>query len=392
MQQLDFRIFIFGIVMPFVVSMVLVFLIHPFIVKVAKMKNIVDNPDARKLQKEPVPVLGGMAVYFGIVVGAGVVSIFFNSYALFTCVVAMTVMMYIGLLDDIVGLSPVLRLILEILVIGFVVKMDLTNMNDFHGLFGIHKLPVYLSLPLCAFAGAGIINSINLIDGVNGLCSGFCIMACIAFGSLFALSFDGTMAVIAFLTAGGLIPFFIHNVFGNKSRMFIGDCGSLMMGVLMTIFVMRIMDNTSRVAYNYPNMGVIAFCLSILSVPVFDTVRVMLGRIMRGGSPFEPDKSHLHHLFIEIGFSHFGTMVSVISLDFLTFLVWLLSYQLGASVTWQFIIVFIMGTCNTFGFYYTVRRMNHERRPYRFLRWCAMKSHLERESPWKRFTEIIDKM
>ena len=202
---MDWYIWVCGVLAPFFISMILVFCVHPYIVRIAKERGLVDNPDARKLQKQPVPVLGGLAVFFGVVVGLGVTSMFFNSYVLFTSVVALTVMMYIGVLDDMMGLSPVLRIILEIAFIGFVAWMDQVNINDFHGAFGVGMLPVYLSAPLCAITGVGIINAINMIDGVDGLASGFCVMACIVFGTAFMLSFDGTMTVLAAVTAGALI-------------------------------------------------------------------------------------------------------------------------------------------------------------------------------------------
>lgn len=374
---ITWRIAILGMLMPFVVSMIMVWVIHPVVVKVALMKNIVDKPDYRKLQRKPVPVLGGMAVYFGIVVGAGVVSVFFDSFALFTCIVALTMMLYVGLMDDILGLSPVVRLVLEVAMIAFVVKMDMTNMNDMHGIFGIGKLPVYLSLPLSAIAGCGIINSINLIDGVDGLSSGFCTMACIVFGIVFACSFDGTMAIMAFLAAGALVPFFLHNVYGVKTKMFIGDAGTLMLGMLMVIFCLHAIDNTSKVQAQFTNMSVVAFCLSVLSIPVFDTLRVMTARIIKGVSPFEPDRSHLHHLFIEVGFSHAGTTFMECSLGCVNMLVWFITYQLGGSVTLQFVVVLMLGLATTCGVYYTVRRLNQKRLPYRTLRWLALKSHVE---------------
>ena len=158
-EYMTLRLWVLGIILPFVSAMVITALVHPVIVKMALKKNMTDAPDYRKLQKQPVPVMGGLAVFFGVVVGAGVTSMFFNTYALFTCVVALTVMMYVGMLDDMVGLSPIVRIVLEIAVIAFVVKMDLTNINDFHGLFGIGKLPVYVSLPLCTVACVGIINT-----------------------------------------------------------------------------------------------------------------------------------------------------------------------------------------------------------------------------------------
>ena len=392
LRDMNWYIWLCGGVVPFLLSMILVFWVHPYVVRIATSRGLTDNPDARKLQQRPVPVLGGVAVFFGIVVGAGVTSMFFNSHALFTSIVAITVMMYIGVLDDMLGLTPILRLILEFLFIAFVAWMDQVNINDLHGVFGIGMLPVYLSAPLCIIAGLGIINAINMIDGVDGLASGFCIMACAVFGFAFWMSYDGTMAVLAALTAGALIPFFFHNVFGKESKMFIGDAGSLMMGMIMTIFVMHILDHGSRVSVNFTNMGVVAFVLSVLSVPVFDTLRVMTGRIVRGVSPFHADRSHLHHLFIEMGFSHVGTAVSVISIDFFTILCWLASYQLGASPTVQLLVVIGLGLLNTSVFYYVVRRLKHDSMPYRMLAWLARKSHVETGPMFHRIRKLMDRM
>ena len=379
------RLWTLGVILPFLMAMFFTALVHPLIVKMATSRNMFDNPDKRKLQSRPIPVMGGLAVFFGIVVGAGATSVFFNSYALFTCVITLTVMMYVGMLDDMVGLSPVARLIVELFLVAFVVYMDKTNINDLHGVFGIGKLPVWVSLPLCSVSCLGIINSINLIDGVDGLSSGLCIFACMCFGVVFCSSYDGTMGVMA-----SLVPFFFHNVFGAKSKMFVGDSGTLMLGMLMSIFCMRMIDNTSLTAYNHPRMGVVAFALSVLSVPVFDALRVMFGRILKGVSPFHPDRSHLHHLFIELGFSHIGTTVAVISLNALNVFCWLLCYLFGGSVTAQFVVVFVVGLANTTGLYYAVRRMNHHRWPYRLLRWLARKSHMETGSKFLAVRRVVD--
>lgn len=386
------KLWLFGIILPFLIAMVITTLVHPYIVKMAKSRNLVDVPDARKLQREPIPVMGGLAVFFGIVMGAGATSTFFNTYALFTCIITLTMMMYVGMLDDMIGLSPVLRLVLELAMVAFIVKMDQTSINDFHGLFGIGKLPVYLSLPLCAVSCCGIINAINMIDGVDGLSSGYCVFASLCFGLVFCSSYDGTMAIMASLSAGALIPFFFHNVFGLKSKMFIGDAGTLMMGMLMSIFCMRMIDNTSMVQEHHPKMGVIAFCLSVLSVPVFDTLRVMTARICRGISPFHADKSHLHHLFIEVGFSHIGTTVSIISINAVNVFFWALSFLLGFGPTGQFLVVFVIGFINTVGLYYTVRKMNRRRLPYRCLRWLAIKSHKETGGTFAAIRRAMDKM
>ena len=198
------------------------------------------------------------------------------------------------------------------------------------------------------------------------------------------------MAVMCSLTAGALIPFFLHNVFGKTSKMFIGDSGTLMMGILMTIYTLHIVDKNSYVAYNFPNMGVVAFCISVLSVPVFDTLRVMTARVLRGISPFKADKSHLHHLFIEIGFSHVGTSLFVFILNGLNIVMWFLSWQLGFDATGQFLVVVAVGLINTTGVYLTVRRMNHKHLPYRVLKWLAEKSHFEPSPFYMTIRKLMD--
>lgn len=386
------KLWLLGVILPFVLSMLFTAFVHPLIVKMAVSRNMFDVPDGRKLQARPVPVMGGLAVYFGIVVGVGVSSVFFNSYALFTCITAMTVMMYVGMLDDMVGLSPMLRLLIELCVVAFVVYMDKCNINDLHGLFGIGHLPLYLSVPLCLVATVGVINSINLIDGVDGLSSGFCMFACLCFGLVFCSSYDGTMAVMASLAAGALVPFFFHNVFGEKSKMFVGDSGTLMLGMLMSIFCMRMIDDASLVQVNHPRMGVVAFALSVLSVPVFDTLRVMFARIFRGVSPFHPDRSHLHHLFIELGFSHIGTTLMVLSLNAVNVVCWTLCYLFGGGATAQFLVVAAVGLMNTCGFYYAVRRMNHKRWPRRMLTFLSRKSHAEAGRGFLTMRKLADKI
>lgn len=388
---MSLRFLLFGIIIPFFAAMFLVKWIHPIMVDLALDKDLVDNPDARKLQKRPVPVLGGVAVYWGIIVGAGLTSMFFSTYALFPAFVVVTVMMYVGTLDDIRGLSPLFRFIVQIAAVCFIIYMDRHFLNDFHGTLGIHHLPLYVSIPLSIVTGVGITNGINLIDGVDGLSSGLCVFICAVFGSVFILSQDGLMIILAFLCMGALLPFFFHNVFGKNSKMFIGDSGTLMMGIVMTIFVFHILDDNSYVARAFPNMGTVAFTLACLSIPVFDTVRVMSWRIMRGKSPFLPDKSHIHHLFIEEGFSHAGTTFCVITLDFFNVVFWALAYFCGANATVQLLVVLCSGSLSTVGLYAWAKKMNKQGRAYKCFQRMARVSHIETKYWFHHLRVFLDK-
>ena len=178
------------------------------VLKIALLKGLVDNPDARKLQKTPVPVLGGIAVFFGVLsgllVGAMVYSltghVFVSSLLPVMC--AMGLMLYIGAMDDIIGLSPLSRLVIEVLAVMGMIYASGMCIDDFNGMWGIEKITWWLAVPLTVFAGVGIINSINMIDGVNGLSSGLCISCCIIFGLLFAKVGDVYNATLAFTMMG----------------------------------------------------------------------------------------------------------------------------------------------------------------------------------------------
>ena len=299
----------------FIVSLCATWWIFKKVLRIAVEKNIVDNPDSRKLQRVPVPLLGGIAVFFGIVVALTVANVLFDQTSLFSIVGVMVMMLYIGTMDDILSLSPYIRFLAQIIAVLLIIYGNDICFNNFYGLWGIWNLPDWFAVPMTVFACVGIINSINLIDGVNGLSSGYCIIACSFFAWAYIWADDAELASLAIICLGALIPFFFHNVFGNKSRMFIGDGGTLLMGTIMSVFVLGVLNDKSIfTSCVNANFGTVPFVLSMLAIPVFDTIRVMFVRIIRGTSPFRPDKTHLHHLLLDLHFSHIGTtMVEILA-------------------------------------------------------------------------------
>lgn len=383
---------LYHLIIPFLVAFIATLWIHPKVLKIAIMKNLVDNPDARKLQRRPTPVMGGLAVFFGLLLGMCSSQLIESSH-IFIYLAVMSIMLYIGTIDDILDLSPKLRFLIEIAVIIILMKVTGHSINNFFGLWGLQDIPIWCAAPLTIVAAVGIINAINLIDGVNGLSTGFCIMACSLFAILFVLSDNTTMAIIAMSAAGAIIPFFLHNVFGSNTRMFIGDGGALVMGVIMSIFIINILCSDSLSAnLTEKNIGLIPFCLAVLSVPVFDTLRVMTMRMIRGTSPFNPDKTHLHHLFIDLGFSHVGTTLSILSLNTLVVLSWLISFLMGASVDIQLYVVLFFSILITFVFYrFTRQQIRNNTKFYRMLNSLSHYTHIERKNFWKKLETFIDR-
>lgn len=378
---------------PFMLALLAVCWIHPRLVRIALLKNIVDNPDARKLQRVPIPVLGGVAVFFGAVIGIAITNVFIDCTSLLAIVAAMMVMLYTGTMDDILDLSPSLRFVIEIAIVVLMMAVTGHMIDNFHGLWGFSSVPAWIAWPLTVFACVGIINAINLIDGVDGLSSGYCVMASFIFGVVFLLSGDTSMVILAAVSAGALIPFFFHNVFGKKSKMFIGDGGTLVMGIVLSSFVLLTLSDESAVAgYVNERFGLVPFTLAVLSVPVFDTLRVMMARIVRGTSPFHPDKTHLHHLFIELGFSHAGTTVCILSLNSLVVVFHWLLYELGCSIDIQLYGVVAMSLLVTSGFYYGMKRVSSKGWIRRLSDTLARLSHIERQGAFLMMQKFIDKI
>ena len=378
----------------FFTALLLVGWIHPRLVKIALLKNIVDNPDARKLQRTPVPVLGGVAVFFGVVIAIGCMSSVVDCSGLPVVIMAMMAMLYTGTMDDILSLSPGLRFVIEIVVVLLLIFVGGYCIDDFHGLWNIGRFSYWYAVPLTVVAAVGIINAINLVDGVNGLSSGYCIMACLIFGTLFFLAGEAPMTILAAVSVGALIPFFLHNVFGKTSKMFIGDGGTLVMGVVMSVFVIAILQNGSRVAaYVNPNVGLVPFTLAVLSVPVFDTLRVMSTRILKGTSPFRPDKTHLHHMFIDLGCSHVATTLAILGVNMFVVLCWWALEASGFSIVVQLYAVIAVSLLVTSGLYHFMQwHICRDTRFMRAMRRLGYKTHISRTGIFFWLQQVMDKV
>ena len=381
------------------VALVAVRWVYFRVLHIAKEKGLVDNPNARKLQKTPIPVMGGIAVFFGVAMGllagytvGGIVGAKFNTLMM-PVLAAMVVMLYTGAMDDIVGLTPKARFIIEIITVLGLIFASGGCIDTFHGFWGVGSFSWWFAVPLTVFAGVGIINAVNMIDGVNGLSSTLCIVCNVLYGLVFMRASDVSNAVLAFSTAAALLPFMIHNVFGMKSRMFIGDAGTMVMGLLMTWFTICLLRSDSPVVYydTAVNVNLIAFALAVLCVPVFDTIRVMTMRILHKRSPFHPDKTHLHHVFVNVGASHLIITITEIMIMMVVMLLWILSVAFGACTNWQLYIVVLASMVFVWGTYYFINyHANHHTKCLHWLVKINIRTHLGRTEWWKLFTAYLD--
>lgn len=381
---------VFVAALPVFIASLVVFLIHPRLVKIAKMKQIVDNPNARKLNKVPVPVLGGVGVFFGLMFGLGVAGYYVQGMEIqFELIIAMMVMLYTGVGDDIMDISPTARFALQICTVCMMMFLCGIYIDNFHGLWNVYRLPVAVAVVLTLVSGVGIINSINLIDGVDGLCSGYGMFASLLFGICFVRMGDMSYAVLAFSMFGALIPFMMHNMFGAKYKMFLGDGGSLVLGFICSLYVMRIIQSGS----DHITGSTVSFTLAVMAIPVFDTLRVMTARMLKGRSPFSADKTHLHHMFIGLGFSHVLTSVNMLILNGLVVVVWHVCNVFDLCPETQLYVTAATGIALTSGLYYTVEYIRlHCPSTYAAMQRFVKAHSLRRIGVLQKVGEVLDSL
>lgn len=284
---------------------VLSFIVIPVIVFISKAKGLGDLPNDRSSHKGSIPSLGGVAIFTGLILGSTIFMPPDHGGDPLRFIIASTFIVFlVGQKDDIIGISWRNKLIIEILASLILIVLGNFRFTTLFGLFGIHEIPMWTSIAISLIVFVGIINSFNLIDGIDGLASGTGIMTSFIMGIwMYGIGEHG-MAVLAWALTGSLLPFFYFNVFGEKNKLFMGDTGSLMIGLLIAIFVVIICGKElpeNHFLYMKASPGVV---LAILLYPVYDVTRIFFIRLVNGKSPFIADRNHIHHLFLNAGFSH----------------------------------------------------------------------------------------
>lgn len=316
------------VLVPFLIAIFLGWVILPYIMLITYKKRLFDAVDARKIHQRNIPRLGGVA-FFPIQCFLFVLTVVivykvnfvdlgiqtwevFPMFAVLLCGLFMLYMVGIG--DDLVGVSPRWKFVIQLLAAAMFPLSGLW-INDLYGVGLMVALPFWIGAPLTVFIVVLIINAINLIDGLNGLCSGLILVGCIVLGGLFAAYGAWLHALFAFLTAGVLIPFFYINVFGKskrKHRIFMGDTGSLTLGYSIAFLAISFAMNNPVIKPF--SEGAIVAAFSTLIVPVFDVARVMYIRWSSKKPLFMPDRNHLHHKFLRTGMSQTAAMIAILAL------------------------------------------------------------------------------
>jgi UDP-N-acetylmuramyl pentapeptide phosphotransferase/UDP-N-acetylglucosamine-1-phosphate transferase len=302
-------------------AFLITFFAIPIIIQVAREKKLYDEPDERKVHKMVIPTLGGLGIFGGFIL-ALLLGAPIGAAELQYFIAAAIVIFFLGIKDDILILSAGKKFIGQVIAAGIIIKFGGVQITSMHGFLGITEIPHLVSIVFTLFTIIVIVNSFNLIDGVDGLAGCLGLLTAIVFGSYFYYTGYTLYAVMAFSLAGSLIGFLIYNF--SPAKIFMGDTGSLLIGLINSIMVIKFINIAGNSSSVLALEAAPALGISVLMVPLFDTLRVFSLRILDKRSPFSPDRTHVHHFLLDIGFSHrqvtllcVGTNVAFILFAFL---------------------------------------------------------------------------
>jgi len=270
-------------------------------------KNIIDKINDRSSHSVKATRSGGVALFTSLLL----ISTFNYFYSVkifdYSLIVPISLMLIVGLYDDIYKLDFKLKFIFQIIAAKIIIDNGLI-IDNLHGIFGIYELNRIIAQVLTIFFIVAIINSINFIDGIDGLA--------ISIVSLFIVYFEffsnsnTDFINLSLIIVCSILPMFYFN-FRKDRKIFLGDSGSLLLGTLISIYVIHILSQQYIIKDEY-DMNKIFFVISILSYPILDITRVIFKRIIEGRSPFKADKSHIHHMVLSKVKSHSLTTFSIV--------------------------------------------------------------------------------
>lgn len=339
------------VILGFLTAFFVVLLAIPSLIKVAKLKHLVDEPsEDRKLHVRSIPTIGGIVIFGAIVFSY---SLWFpeeydhipHMLTNFKHLIAVLILLFfVGVKDDIIGTAPLKKLVAHMIVGFILVVLADIRINSMHGLFGSYAtLELWQSYLLSLFVYIVIVNAINLIDGLDGLAGGIGVIIASFFGLLFLYNQNVPLALLGFVLSGALLGFLVFNF--SPARIFMGDSGSLTIGAIISVLSINAIDIETAQMPDWLNGNMPIIVMAILVYPLVDTLRVFTIRAFKGVSPFTADKNHIHHRFILLGFSHRKTVLWLYLYNIcVVFIAIALEYFLPIDITLQFLITLAAAT------------------------------------------------
>jgi UDP-N-acetylmuramyl pentapeptide phosphotransferase/UDP-N-acetylglucosamine-1-phosphate transferase len=311
------------------ISFLISVLFFPVFIKLFKKWEILDTSGEHKIQRTFIPSMGGISIALGVILTL-LMSLPFQEWVrLKYFFISVGLMFLIGLRDDVLALNPKQKLFSQFLPVFLLVFLDGSLLTSLYSLVHTPPFPLSLSWFFSIVTLVIITNAYNLIDGVDGLAGAIGLLCLLFFGVWFYEVGNTSISLISFCFAGSIVAFLFFN--WQPSRIFMGDTGALMVGLLLSYLAIRFINENDALPTGHPAkfQASVATAVCVLIIPIFDTLRVILLRIRKMQSPFRADRNHLHHQFLNLGLSHAHTVLILAGIN--TFFIFLALLLKGKS-------------------------------------------------------------
>lgn len=305
----------YSIIATFLISFSVSLLIMPVLIRLFSRKNIVDKIESRKVHKYNIPTMGGTGIFAAFIATVLLMGTYEelseHRIELFT----IGLMFLVGLRDDLIEFKPISKLVVQIIPALLLISLADFVIPSFFNFLGIQDIPYWFGFILSLIMIVGLTNSYNLIDGLDGLAASFAFFTSLVLGAWFIEQNEQFYSLIAMTFSGALIGFLYFN--WQPAKIFMGDTGSLIIGFIFSILTLRfitINDALPAGTFLKFNSG-IGMGLALLFIPVFDTLRVIIMRLLKKQSILKADKNHVHHILLHLGLSHGKVVIVLVGLN-----------------------------------------------------------------------------
>lgn len=298
--------FNFIAIITLVASFVLAVILIPKIRWIAKVRDLIDHPDNRSSHIASTPTMGGVAFFLIIIFMSSVINPWDTHGVGINLISALGLMFAVGIKDDLMISTPRAKIVSEILAVLFILFCNCLKVNSLEGFLGIYDIPIFISYPFIVLLILTIVNSFNMIDGIDGLASSMGIVIFTMYGCIFYVLESHYYFLLCLCLIGMLLGYLKFNL-SKTDKVFMGDTGSLIIGFCIGFLSLKFLSTDASLlkehSFNPENSLIIIG--AIFFIPLFDTLRVIGVRLLNKKSPFGSDTNHIHHILIRSGLSHF---------------------------------------------------------------------------------------
>jgi UDP-GlcNAc:undecaprenyl-phosphate/decaprenyl-phosphate GlcNAc-1-phosphate transferase len=320
----------------------------PSVVKISISKKLFEPTGGRNFHKWIFPPFGGVAIFLGFIISSVIFTGKIQFHIYNYLISSVVLVFFVGLQEDILIISPGKKIMVQILAATMLIILGDLRITSLHGLGGIYDIGFTVSFIISLFIIISLINAFNQIDTIDGLSSGLAIVTSSGLGSWFTVAGYLQYAILSFALAGSIAGFFLYNVFGKKYKLFMGNSGAMIIGLVISVLVIKfnelnLFDFSQHTIKAAPSVS-----FACVICPIIGMFKMMIIRLLNRKSPFTQNNNHIYYKLLEIKPNHLYVTSFIVTENIILIIIALSMNKAGWDVSLQFLFIFALGIITSF--------------------------------------------